>query len=847
MKKLPLLFALGLLFLAITSLKATVEDDYKELVAGVPEVVLKGTAGSIAIQGRLAVSMVSSQKREVVAGAGYAGDQPGGGRIVALAHTGLLSAPTGPWTKNVLTWAARRANASVMLIGATEKEVNVPGLTFVAPPKKTDVKTAPVHVDLIVANVHNATFVPMEAFILAHLKRGGGLVLMATPWAASKEALAAAQRLLEGAGLAYISSGPSDTTFPIQPVYSLYSNALSAIDSLLAEESGKLKLSLPDRQHCCATLEACIDAKVLCETLKTQLNNLHFAKGWVTIDKEHILRKANRPLDAMIARYQNLILQTLPPERIPPHPSAVDYPGAAGEGPAITRSISFNATTGPDKFVNHGEKTRISTGLYARPGVPFQVKLPAGATNAGLQLEVGIHTDANWPLANWRRFPQISRSFPLTAPQTAAANAFGGLISILVPANGSAGIVTAVFSGAVEAPVFTLGKTTEADWNSRIKNAPGAWGYIETPKWTGYFPSDFLRTLTHPEPIAKYWQNVVDISDTILGYTAWRKRGESMLVDRDIVVGYGHAGYPVMMAYGAESVENQTALAIRGPEKGDWGFLHELGHTFQDSWDGNYGIASHGEVDVNLVPALVLSLIHHRTSWDNNSHSTFDAKTRIADFQKWNALPEAERTWPKACKMSVAYDFYFTLAECFGWTLYQKVFSRWMNWLQKPGTDAALDALDAKSPNAKRDRFFLLFCQESGKNLLPHFQRYGLGTDEYAISPQVIAQVANLPIWSGNQPVTALEGPEEIQLSAKMADGETIATFRAIDPDPGTVFSYRIISGNEKGVFEMDARTGRLCVQRKGAPLSAGTLGIEVQDNCIPLSTRQTICRVLLR
>jgi hypothetical protein len=835
-----------LLFFILPALvQASPEEDYRQLTTGVSDLTLRGTAGSLGIQGRLAVPLVISPKNEVIVGAGYAGDQRENGRIVALAHTSLFgSSAGGSWTKNILTWVARKEAANVMLIGFNEKELGVAGCHFVPPPKTVGAKSS-VGVDVIIASLHTSSFVEMEAVIAEHLKKGGGLVLLATPWAASKAALAATRRLLEGSGLAYVPSGPHDASFKIHAAVSTYLNALSAVDALLEEEAGKLKLSLPDRQLCCATVEACIDARVLSDVLKAQLNGLHFRKGWITIDKEHILRKAKQPVEAMIARYQSLILQTLPPDRIPAHPSAEDYPGAVGEGPALTRTVEFNATTGPDKLINHGEKTRISTGLYARPGVVFEVALPASATGAGLQLEVGIHTDVNWPLPNWRRFPEISRTFPLNSSATKAANAFGGLISILVPADCSAGDVSAVFSGAVEAPVFSLGRTTEAEWNARVKHAPGAWGYIETSKWTGYFPADFLRTLEHPEAVATYWQRVVDTSDTILGYSAWRRRGEAMLVDRDVVVGYGHAGYPVMMGYGAESVESQNALAGRGPEKGDWGFLHELGHTFQDSWDGNYGIASHGEVDVNLVPGLVISLIHNRTAWDNNSHGTFDANKRIADLQKWDALSQAERTWPAACKTSVGYDFYFTLAECFGWTLYQKVFSRWMNWLQKPGADPALDALDAQSLNAKRDRFFLLFCQESGKNLLPHFRRYGLGMGDYEISPKVLAQTAQLPIWSGNQPITALEGPAEIRLRAGGVGGEPLAVFCAHDPDPGTVFTYRIISGNERGAFEIEARTGRLFLRKGSAAPEPCTLGIEVQDNCIPLSTRQALCRIL--
>jgi hypothetical protein len=317
-----------------------------------------------------------------------------------------------------------------------------------------------------------------------------------------------------------------------------------------------------------------------------------------------------------------------------------------------------------------------------------------------------------------------------------------------------------------------------------------------------------------------------------------------MLVDRDIYVGYGHAGYPVMMAHGAESEANRNALSGRGPAQGDWGFLHELGHTFQDSFDGNYTIATHGEVDVNLVPGLIINLVHGRTSWDNDSHGTFDAKTRLRDWERWNGLPESERTWAKACSMNVGYDFYFTLAECFGWSLYEKAFSRWMDWLQKPGADPGLDAIDGKGPNARRDRFFLLFCEASGRNLLPYFRKYGLGTSDAGISPSVISSVQRLAEWAGNQPIVAVEGPAVVRCGTARA-GDTVATFAAKDPDPGTIFSYRILSGDDGGAFLLERRTGRLILREPTRLKSPVRLVIEVQDNCIPLSTKRMECEVL--
>ena len=842
--KIALFFSLFLAAAGV-DLRATPGEDYAALTKGIQKIPLKGTAGAISVQGRESIPLILSPKKEILAAAAYFKDDPKRARIVAMAHTSLLVPEGGAdWQRNIAMWTSRKSQPAILFLGLSEKDWKAPDTTRITAPKAWDANTL-AGVDVIVASLHSEAFLEKAPALMAFVEKGGGLVLISTPWAASKEALAAAKAILEPSGLAFVGSGPADSTFTIEPTLPLFANALTAVEAITADQGGSVKLSAADRELCSTIIESCIAAKVIGDPLKNALNALHFSRGWVTVASDAILRRKARPVDAMLARYQHLILERLAPDKTPAHPSANDFPGAVGKGDTVVRTVSFTANTGPNKFINHGEKTRISTGVYARPGVPISVEITEPAKTAGLKVEIGIHTDENWALANGRRIPEITRIVPLTAAHTLAANAFGGLVSILIPENCSAGALEATIKGAVEAPVFTLGKTSEAQWNAHIKNAPGAWGYIETPKWTGYFPSEFLRTEEHPEAIAKYWQTVVETADTFLGYGAWRRRPESMLTDRDVSIGYGHAGYPVLMAYAAEKEENQTALGRRAIQKGDWGFLHELGHTFQDSFDGNYTIATHAEVDVNLVPGLVINLIHGRTAWDNDSHSTFDAKTRIADLQKWDALPESERTWATACKMNVAYDFYFTLAECFGWEIYQRAFSRWMNWLQKPGSDPDMDAINSKDANAKRDRFLLLFSQASERNLLPFFQKYGLGKEGAQLSAKVIDKVSKLPAWTGNQPITELAGPAEVRIPKNAGAGTVLATFKATDTDKGSMLTYKIKDEHGVGAISMEPRTGRL-ILADPTLFKPGTIMIEAQDNAIPLSTRELQCRLIL-
>ncbi len=830
------LVLLGTLWLLAPLSFSDWRSDYAQLTAQVPAITLNGTAGSIAIVGNLAFPIVQSIKRESIVACGYFNDKDSAGRVVALAHTSLGSnaAPEMQgWFANLSNWASRRAHPSVLVLAQANPEW--PDANLVASPKTWNSKVLQ-NIHCVFINLHNITPEFATAAIpdlVRFANSGGGIVLSATPWAAKPALLEFAAKLLGPAGLAFLPNGPSDLRLPLGVEPSPLASGQRAADVLRAELEGGKVLSLEARQEAAISVESCLAANLTPEPLKQTLQRLHQRAGWSKCTAETPLRRNLKPMNALMARYESWWFKQQPAFQTPPHPLASDFPGMPSAGPTLKKAITFNAKTGPDRLINHGEYTRISTGLYARPGQPVRITIPAEAVGASLQLEIGIHTDKNWNLAQWRRFPEISTTTTLKATETAAANAFGGLISILIPANCPVGAVEVTIDGAVAAPRYELGKTTDAQWRE-LRNAPGAWGTLETPLWTGYFPKAQLQSMDDPGRIASYWHRAVETADQFLGYGKWRKRGESMLIDRDIYVGYGHAGYPVMMAYGAEAGEAPVALLERGPTRGDWGFLHELGHTFQDSFDGNYTIATHAEVDVNLVPALVLQKLHNRTAWDNNSHGTFDAKTRIADLETWARLPATERTWEKACKMNVAYDFYFTLAECFGWELYQRAFGRWMNWLQKPGADPALDGLPPKEASAKRDRFLVLFSEESGFNLTGYFEKYGLGSGKFSLGAAALARVARLPIWTGNRPIERLEGPDSLRIAANQSPKTPLATFTAKDPDPGTIFSYKIAEGNDDDAFYIEPRSGVLTLTKPSK--TSRKLMVEVQDNCIPLS-----------
>ena len=830
-----------ILFCAITTvapfhLPAAPVADYAAITRNVRSIPMSGTAGGLAVIGRLALPLAISAGNKVTVAAGYHDDDANAGRIVGFAHTSLSdpeSAERRNFLANIVKWSGR-ATAARLGCGRNIRAQEWQRAGFNAKPIGNAItETSLKRFDVILLSLHDNSLPGAVPALRKFVQNGKGILITGTPWAARKEVVEAVNEFISEAGLAFHGEYSSDKSFPVhRRLPSPYWSALVAIDAIGQHQSGRKPLDRNSLIIAARSVEEALGVRPSALGLADHIKSLSDAVGWIQPTQAKPLVKDRNPIGAMLARYQANILNTLPADRLPAHPAASDWPGSIPSGAAtVSRTLNIRASAPSNKLVNSGHRgKRINTGLYAIPGQAITITIPAAAAEAGLSAQIGIHVDKTFHLRRWNRFPQISREWKLSQTVTKAAGAFGGLVIIGVPPGCQVGNIRITVEGAVAAPAFVLGQHSNEQWNARIKNAPGAWGYIESRDFCSYLPRSVLTKTDDPERIARYWQQVIETADRYLGYADWRKRGEGGYTDRDISAGYGHAGYPVVMAYG-----DKDWMATRGPEVGDWGFLHEIGHTFQDSFDGNYTIATHAEVDVNLVPAIAKMHLHDVTCIDNNSHNTFNAKPRLAAVKLLQAAPPAEQTWDRACKTPAAYDFYFTLAECFGWDLYGRAFGRLMNFLNYASDEPELKGLN------KRDRFFLLFCQESGHNLLPHFKKYGLGKGKFPISTRVIAKVESLPHWSGNRPLKLSSPPLTLELPQT---GNTVHHFKAVDPDPGTIFTWTIESGNDDGAFALNKRTGVLSIANPSVSAKPHRLKIKVSDSTVPESTATTTVTV---
>ena len=406
-----------------------------------------------------------------------------------------------------------------------------------------------------------------------------------------------------------------------------------------------------------------------------------------------------------------------PPDSVRPHPASEDFPGPVpADAPRITRSLTIDTSI----------PRWHSTGLYAAPGELVTVTVPAEVAKAdGFGVRVGAHSDRIWRRSEWTRMPEISRYFPISASTTLVANAFGGLIYVEVPGRlHSLGTSLFRFKGAVAAPLFVLGETDLNAWRDEIRHAPAPWAEIAGRNMIVTTDAREVRDLDDPAAVAEAWDRVLDL---IAELAAWpspaRSSPERFVVDRQISVGYMHAGYPIMAHLDQQAnLVNSEHLS----SECNWGFYHEVGHNYQaDDWtfDGTV------EVNVNLFTLYVYEFLCGIPVDDKRFHGSHQSWSELMalydfddpDFELWKREP------------FLALIMYAQMQQEFGWDAYRQVFATYR---------ALPDAERPKSDDEKRDQWLVRFSRQVGRNLGPFFEAWGVPTSQAARD-----SIADLLVW----------------------------------------------------------------------------------------------------
>ena len=734
-----------------------------------------GTPGPLAIWGKdarpLASGMVDDQHAAIVASAPIGAN---GGRIIAFGHTGLLeSAALGTLdTRNFLVehLGTPGKKPGALLINSslggflTELGWKVDSNGKSKKPALASALSADSDVGLVVLVGNDIT--DAQAGVLAAFAEAGGILAMAqTAWAWRQNS---AQNFAENplniiatrAGIAWTglyasadktaSAGGLRVLTADEPLAKLL-HAETALQVLLdfdaaQTDSGAVSAQPPNAGEPAKPRkkgkvapgkeiqQAGFTLAAACRAMPIEGNPLHEKLNAARARTNPKLRggiSAATPLSvdqplaramvaADVALAERFATEVASSSNVPAaHPSAESFPGSVpADAPRIatTRTIPL-ATPGWH-----------SLGLYAAAGEPITIRRTTAASGGKgqrpISVQIGCHTDSNWHHYEWKRVPDVTIARELAGEWLTLTSAFGGIVYLTVPdalAAASKGqMMTVEITGAVEAPLFVLGKTNVAEWKSRIRDLPGPWAELATSKVTLSVPASAIRQLDDPEQLMMLWDKVLDSAADLATIPRERTRGERYVADVQISAGYMHSGYPIMTHL--DAVDDMT-----GYDRliaGSWGLFHELGHNHQQS---DWTFEGTVEVTCNLFSLYTLDTVCN-VPWTVGHPGMKDRAEKIAKhlgtgakFERWQNDP------------FLALQMYAQLVEAFGWSTYKKVFAEYRS---------LSEGERPKGQQQERDQWMVRFSRAAGKDLGPFFDAWGV-----PVTAEAKASIARLPGW----------------------------------------------------------------------------------------------------
>jgi len=707
--------ALALLFLASTAFAA--DADFTALTKGVTEIAAPGAPGNISVFGPAAFAVVAGKEGKTAQTAVVAATRAGRGRVVAFGHTSYLDADllsqldTGKFMDNAIAWAGN-APKPTLVVPRSKSLADALAKRGFAVATTPLAQLQPGQVLLLSAHALTAADVPV---IAKFLENGGGFITCSTGWgwAQGGRSLAnefAGNQLLAPFGLVFGGNIAGKTTAKGYAIGAL-SPLLHAGKALDAARAGT-KLAKDDLAQASAALTLAAQSLPADDkTFLPKLKALRSQPGVNTAPTAKSPVKSDQLAARVLVSLDGRELETLPPAKLKAHPAAATFPGPV---PADAKRETATVSVDPKIPGWH------STGLYAAPGEVVTVRLPANAANAGWKIRIGAHSDRLWHLDSWKRFPDISRSYPVKAAETQVASAFGGLLFVETPSGSKAAPMKVEFAGAVRAPHYIHGRTTLAEWKE-LRAAPAPWGELETKKVVLSLPSSVLRNLEDPVALMQVWDETLDLVADLATIPKDRPRAERIVCDEQSSAGYMHSGYPIMTWLDMPP----RLVSEAHMRKGDWGIGHELGHNHQV---GDWTFEGTGEVTCNLFTMYVIDRVGGTKPANGRvglpvvaEHFRKYTAGGKPDFVKWQSDP------------FLALSMYVQLQHAFGWDAYKKVFAEYR----------ALPASEKPKGTTERiDQWMVRFSKTVNRNLGPFFQAWGLPVTDAAL-----ASIAKLPAW----------------------------------------------------------------------------------------------------
>jgi hypothetical protein len=370
-----------------------------------------------------------------------------------------------------------------------------------------------------------------------------------------------------------------------------------------------------------------------------------------------------------------------------------------------------------------------STGLYIPAGEKVRLIINNNYLLQKLKAQIGVHDDdlIDHQDSLTRIGFNLTKTFELTTDTTDIFSPYGGLLLINISDTSTLKSIEIKVVGAVNAPYFKLGETSEDEWNNAIKNYPAPWTELATDNIILTVPSYRIRSLKNPKALMQFYDRVMDADADLRMIDRKRVHTERIILDQQVMEGTLYA-LPNKIV-GPDDDENCRVMlnADSLEEKGTWGIFHELGHRHQFSDLDFEGLT---EVTVNLYSMYIFDQILHLGKYQNQENIPSKEGT-ILNIKKYMKSGPSYDKFKK--KPWIALSMYIEIIEQFGWDAI------------KTSNKAYADLPKSEYPKAneqKIDLWFNTICRATKSDLGQFFDIW-----EIPVSVGAKDKAKQYPIW----------------------------------------------------------------------------------------------------
>ncbi|MFC5452350.1 M60 family metallopeptidase [Paenibacillus aestuarii] len=478
-----------------------------------------------------------------------------------------------------------------------------------------------------------------------------------------------------------------------------------------------------------------------------------------------------------IAQFSNV---TLDPTNVK-SPYADQFPGVVPDSaPRLANqvvTVNFDYLDLSYLRMDSPPGTWVSTGLYAPAGSVITVNVPLGTDS--LDVQIGSHTDNLVGLDTWNRPPVVVGRQTLLPGINNIVSPFGGLIYLIPTKSKPSTKVDVSISGAVKAPYFVLGQTTDTDWKNTIRNYQVPWAELQSNRVILTVPTSDILTLDSPSALMAKWDEIINSYDALVGISPDQPRPNlginrqfRYVADIQISAGWMHSGYPIMYYQGDTS---KQIVDINAIQHDGWGFWHELGHNYQQNpWEWSQVV----EVTTNLHS------LHVQLEYGNPSYLANGTYTPALAFVN-STSPTKNFNDDTQIDVWSRLVMFYQLKNAYGWDFYTRLHTAY-----RAMASSALPTTD----QAKIDTFVVTASQTAGENLLGFFSHWGLKYSAMAlnaVNALGLPQPA-LPIWNltddKGQPQTIAQSLMSATATSQETAGANNVAANVLDGNSSTIW-----------------------------------------------------------